>query len=63
MTFDLEANSMYTFKMIGYYWIRENTVGKYPKLVQLLSQFSTVSKFVNGGIWVQLNVLQSKQRT
>ena len=32
MTFNLEVKSMYTFKGIGYYWMNEETVAKYPKI-------------------------------
>ena len=39
MTFDLEAKSVYIFKGIGYYWMNEKTVAKYPKLLKLLSPF------------------------
>ena len=40
MTFNLEVKSMYTFKGIGYYWMNEETVAKYPKIfATILSPF------------------------
>ena len=31
MTFDFDPKSMYTFERIGYYWMNEKNVTKYPK--------------------------------
>ena len=53
MTFDLEAKTMYIFKVIGYWWMNEKTVTKYLKFCATVEpSLLAFPLFVFARIWV-----------